>query len=133
MQQDVEMGYETFLNRVAEGRGMTRDEVHEHAQGRVFTGVDAHEVGLVDILGDLDDAIVIAAEKAGIEDYQVETYPKSEDLFASLFGAADAKVQAMLSSWIPSNLMEETTSLRNILEQPSGQNWMLLPGRFDIE
>ena len=133
MQQDVEMGYETFLNRVAEGRGMTRDEVHEHAQGRVFTGVDAHEVGLVDILGDLDDAIAVAAEKAGIEDYQVETYPKSEDFLTSLFGSAETRVQAMLSSWIPSNLMEESTSLRKILEQPSGQNWMLLPGRFDIE
>ena len=133
MQQDVEMGYESFLNRVAEGRGMTRDEVHEHAQGRVFTGVDAHEVGLVDILGDLDDAIAVAAEKAGIEDYQVETYPKSEDFLTSLFGSAETRVQAMLSSWIPSNLMEESTSLRKILEQPSGQNWMLLPGRFDIE
>lgn len=133
IQQNVESAYETFLNRVAEGRGMTRDEVHEHAQGRVFTGIDAHEVGLVDILGDLDDAIMVAAEKAGIEDYQVETYPKKEDLFASLFGAADVKVQAMLSSWIPSDLMKETASFREILEQPSGQNWMLLPGKFDVE
>lgn len=133
IQQNVESGYETFLNRVAEARGMTRDEVHEHAQGRVFTGVDAYEVGLVDILGDLDDAIAVAAEKAGIEDYQVETYPKSEDFFTSLFGSAETRMQAMLSSWIPSDLMKESASFRQILEQPSGQNWMLLPGKFDVE
>jgi len=133
IQQNVESGYETFLNRVAEGRGMTRDEVHEHAQGRVFTGVDAHEVGLVDILGDLDDAIAVAAEKAGIEDYQVETYPKSEDFFTSLFGSAETRVHAMLSSWIPSDMMKESASFREILNRPSGQNWMLLPGKFDVE
>jgi protease-4 len=133
IQQNVELGYETFLNRVAEARGMTRDEVHEHAQGRVFTGADAHEVGLVDILGDLDDAIAVAAGKAGIEDYRVETYPKKEDIFASLFGTAETKVQAMLSSWMPSSLIEESSSFREILNQPSGQNWMLLPGKFDVE
>jgi protease-4 len=133
IQQNIEQGYETFLNRVAESRGMTRDEVHEHAQGRVFTGVDAHEVGLVDILGDLDDAIMVAAEKAGIDAYQVETYPKSEDFFTALFGSAEARAQAMLSSWMPSDLMKETTSLREILNRPSGQNWMLLPGKFDVE
>lgn len=133
IQQNVELGYETFLNRVAEGRGMTRDEVHEHAQGRVFTGVDAHDVGLVDILGDLDDAIVIAAEKAGIEEFQVETYPKKEDLFASLFGASEIKLQSLVNSWLPSDLMTEASSIRDILEKPSGQNWMLLPGKFEVE
>lgn len=112
---------------------MTRDEVHEHAQGRVFTGIDAHEVGLVDILGDLDDAVLIAAENAGIEDYQIETYPKREDIFTSLFGAAEVKVQAMLSSWIPQDLMNQKRSFREILQRPSGQNWMLLPGEFDVE
>ncbi len=133
IQQNVELGYETFLNRVADSRGMTRDEVHEHAQGRVFTGIDAHEVGLVDILGDLDDAVLIAAENAGIEDYQIETYPKREDIFTSLFGAAEVKVQAMLSSWIPQDLMNQKRSFREILQRPSGQNWMLLPGEFDVE
>jgi protease-4 len=133
IQQNVESGYETFLSRVAEARGMTRDEVHEQAQGRVFTGIDAQDVGLVDILGDVDDAVEVAAGKAGIDDYQIETYPKREDLFASLLGTADAKVQAMLSSWIPSGLMQESTSFREILNQPKGQNWMLLPGKFDVE
>lgn len=68
--------YTKFLGVVADGRGMSVEEVHEVAQGRVWTGQRALEKGLVDVLGDLDDAIRIAAEKAGIgEDYKLVNYP----------------------------------------------------------
>ena len=68
--------YEKFVSLVAEGRGMTYDDVHEVAQGRVWTGQKALENGLVDVLGDLDDAIQIAAERVGIEDdYKAVYYP----------------------------------------------------------
>ena len=68
--------YEQFLSRVADGRNMSRDEVHEVAQGRVWTGTKAKELGLVDIIGDLDLAITIAAESAKVEEYKVVNYPK---------------------------------------------------------
>lgn len=76
IQKYIDGFYEQFLSRVAEGRGMTREEVHEIAQGRIWTGRKAKEIGLVDELGELDLAIQIGAEKAGLEDYKLTTYPK---------------------------------------------------------
>ncbi|MCH8010518.1 MAG: signal peptide peptidase SppA [Candidatus Marinimicrobia bacterium] len=67
MQAIVDSYYEQFLRRVSEGRDMTRDEVDKVAQGRIWTGVDAKELGLVDALGGLDKALEIAREKAGLE------------------------------------------------------------------
>lgn len=71
LQTTVEAGYEQFLSTVASGRGMQEDEVHDVAQGRVWTGEAASELGLVDSLGDLDQAIEAAANLAGIDDYTV--------------------------------------------------------------
>lgn len=71
MQQVIEYGYSHFLRTVSEGRGMTTDEVHEVAQGRVWSGAKAKELGLVDELGDLEEAIAAAAELAEVEDYSV--------------------------------------------------------------
>ncbi|MCF6350137.1 MAG: signal peptide peptidase SppA [Flavobacteriaceae bacterium] len=73
--ESVKDFYELFLDRVAKGRGMTRDQVNEIAQGRVWTGVQAKENGLVDALGNLDDAIAHAAELANISEYKVRNYP----------------------------------------------------------
>ncbi len=79
VQESVNHTYEVFLSRVAEGRKMTRDEVHEIAQGRVWTGRKAIEIGLIDELGDLDQAISEAARMAGIEDYRLTEYPRIKD------------------------------------------------------
>lgn len=75
LQHYVNQGYETFLSRVMAGRGLSHDELHAIAQGRVWTGQDAQKIGLVDVLGGLDDAIRIAAQKAGIQNYSLKTYP----------------------------------------------------------
>jgi len=66
--QEILTSYEHFLARVAEGRGMTRDEVHRIAEGRVWTGRDGLEVGLVDEIGGLEQAIALAKREAGIAD-----------------------------------------------------------------
>lgn len=68
----VSYAYRSFLQIVAEGRDMSVEEVDVLAQGRVWSASDALENGLVDALGDLDDAIAAAAARAGLEDYQVE-------------------------------------------------------------
>lgn len=75
LQQRTDAYYELFLNIVAEGRHMTRDEVHAIAQGRIWSGRKAVEIGLVDKLGTLDDAIESAASLAGIKEYRVKEYP----------------------------------------------------------
>jgi protease-4 len=85
MQTSVEKGYETFISRVSEGRGMSPEAVKEVASGRVWTGNQAIERGLVDVLGSLDDTIDLAAEriKAG-DDYSVVYYPEKKPWFEQL-------------------------------------------------
>ena len=89
----IDQFYETFLERVATSRDMTTDEVHEVAQGRVWTGPDALDVGLVDIIGELNHAIDIAADKAEIEEYSVELFPKPKSLFELFTGSTQARVR----------------------------------------
>lgn len=84
MTKNVEDFYKVFVGRVAEGRHMTFDEVHQIARGRVWTGADAIGIGLVDTLGGLDLALSIAAEKAGVQNYKVKEYPKEKDTFTQL-------------------------------------------------
>lgn len=79
IQKSLDRGYEIFLDRVAEGRNMTRDQVNEVAQGRVWTGEKALELGLVDELGDLEDALAHAAELAELENYRVAEYPRIKE------------------------------------------------------
>ena len=81
LQTMVEKGYREFLERVAESRGMTSEEVDRVGQGRVWSGVDAHERGLVDSLGDLDDAIAAAAKLAGLEEDYLVSYIEKEQGF----------------------------------------------------
>jgi len=90
IQAGVDDIYDTFLQRVANGRNMPVDKVHNIAQGRVWSGVKAKEIGLVDGIGNLNDAIAKAAELAEIDSYKVSNYPASEDPFTKLmkdFGA----------------------------------------------
>lgn len=84
LQNFVNQGYETFLSRVMAGRGLTHDELHAIAQGRVWTGADAQKIGLVDVLGGLDDAIQIAARKADIQEYNLKEYPVIKNPFEEL-------------------------------------------------
>ncbi|HLU88740.1 MAG TPA: signal peptide peptidase SppA [Cyclobacteriaceae bacterium] len=94
VQNMVEDGYEVFINRVAEGRGMSRESVLEVASGRVWSGVQAKENGLVDVLGGLDDAIDIAATKAGVEeDYRVIYFPEQKTFLETLLSEFSKDVQ----------------------------------------
>jgi protease-4 len=97
MQGMMESIYEVFLANVAEGRGMTRDAVHEIAQGRVWTGIDAKERGLVDEIGGLEAAIADARKLAGVgDDIELEVYPGKptiRDLITS-FGQVQSGVRA---------------------------------------
>lgn len=79
IQTMVESFYDTFLDRVSAGRGMSRDEAHKVAQGRVWTGEKAKEIGLVDAFGDLDAAIAAAASKADLDNYRIKEYPATKN------------------------------------------------------
>jgi protease-4 len=79
MQEMTDRIYEDFLNKVATGRHKTRDEIHAIAQGRVWTGLKGKEIGLVDRIGSLNDAIACAAKLAGMEKYRTKEYPIAKD------------------------------------------------------
>lgn len=84
IQNMINKGYESFTTKAAQGRKMDLNELKSLAGGRVWTGEQAKENGLVDILGDLDTAIELAAKKAGIKDYQVKYYPYPKSDFDRL-------------------------------------------------
>ena len=85
MQNYIERGYDLFLTRCSEGRGIPKDSLDRIAQGRVWTGAQALKIGLVDALGNLDTAIKEAAKLAELEDYGLRSFPKMEDFWSSLF------------------------------------------------
>ena len=100
MQESVDEIYETFLQRVADGRNMTRDQVHEVAQGRVWTGARAMELGLVDKLGGMEEALASAADMAGLEKYRTMDYPVVKDpiqQFIDNFMDEEAGIKARLT------------------------------------
>ena len=89
IQSNIEYGYQRFITLVSESRSMTLEEVDEIAQGRVWAGETALELGLIDNLGNMEDAIERAAELAELEDYKT-FYPASpsewtNQLFSQLF------------------------------------------------
>ena len=91
MQSYVDRGYDTFLGIVAEGRSMTKEQVNEIGQGRVWVGSDAIGIKLVDQLGSLDDAVKKAAELVESEEYYTADYPAKTDWFDSLLSTDEEK------------------------------------------
>lgn len=117
LQNYVNQGYETFLNRVMAGRGISRDSLDAIAQGRVWTGADALKIGLVDVLGGMDDAIKIAAAKAGLDQYAISEFPVEknpvEELLNSLTGSV--KIRMMKEEMGP--FYETWTKIKDITSQ----------------
>ena len=80
----IDQTYDTFLKRVSDGRSKDKKEVHEIAQGRIWSGEDAKKEGLIDEIGTLNDAINYAAKIVNLDAYQVVEYPKKKDFFQIL-------------------------------------------------
>lgn len=104
MQSMVERGYETFTGRVAIGRKMDIEKVKEIAEGRVWTGEQAKQLGLVDQLGNLDAAIKAAAQLAKLKAYNTVKYPEPEPWFQALLkekksGYMEAELREVLGEY----------------------------------
>lgn len=98
IEESVHDIYDQFTGLVAEGRGMTQAEVDAVGQGRVWSGQDAKEIGLVDEIGDLNDAVLAAAAMAELEDYRIKDLPEMidpfEEMMKELTGDAEANIIA---------------------------------------
>ena len=116
IQKRVEETYDLFLKRVAEGREMERDVVHEIAQGRVWTGTQAKENGLVDVIGGLETAIEIAAKKIKATDFAVSEYPQRKE-----------KPWEYLL-----NAFEEKANIDNVLKENTGKYYEHFKSVYDI-
>ena len=89
MQTMVENGYELFTSRCAEGRHVEQSYIKSIGEGRVWLGNKGVEIGIVDKLGNIDDAIAKAVELAGLENYQLAYYPEKKDPFAEILKMLD--------------------------------------------
>ncbi|MBT0810942.1 signal peptide peptidase SppA [Litoribacter ruber] len=131
VQNQVEDGYDTFLQRVADGRNMTKEQVMEVASGRVWSGLQAKENGLVDILGGLDDAVRIAAEKAGVaDDYRVLYYPEQKTFIERFLSEFSRDVQ---SRYMKFKLGSDQYFLYQQLERIKKYDGLMVRLPFDIE
>lgn len=124
LQDNVERIYDNFLTVVSEGRKMNREQVHAIAQGRVWTGKKAHEIGLVDRLGTLEDAIACAGRMAGVSEYKIKEYPLSKEPFEQfmedILGKKDDNSSVMKTQFMRKEFgglypyIEQIQSLQNI-------------------
>ena len=89
MQNMVERGYDLFTRRCADGRGMSQDDIKQIGEGRVWLGKDALEIGLVDSLGNINDAINKAVEMVQLGEYQLVNYPEKKDPFEEILKMFD--------------------------------------------
>jgi len=130
LQMEVNRIYDTFIQRVADGRHLSKGQVDSIGQGRVWSGEQALANGLVDRLGSLDDAIAAAARKAGLEDYRLVTYPAIKNPLESLLGGSTDRI----SVWFAKRELGEQYAyyeqVKNTLRQRGIQ--ARLPYAFDI-
>jgi protease-4 len=124
--------YDNFKERVAQGRNMTVAQVDSVGQGRVWTGTDAQQLGLVDELGGLEDAIAHAAELAGMSDYRTLELPEQKEFYEQLL--EDLNAQA--STWAARQWLGEDAELLRRFEQvkqAKGRSGILARMPFDLE
>jgi len=96
LQKQVNHGYDDFTKAVASGRHKKQEYINSIGQGRVWTGAQAVKIGLVDKLGNMDDAIKTAAKMAGLKDYKLVNYPEQKGLFGNIGLKVSAHVKAQI-------------------------------------
>ena len=128
--ESIKKVYESFKLKVSEGRNLTLDEVESIAQGRVWTGKQALNIGLIDSLGDLNLAIEGAAKLADIKEFNIIEYPKRKASFESLIQDFSISLKGNnLENKIP-DFIKSITKKRNIYSSSNIQ--ALLPFELNI-
>jgi len=126
----VEDTYDNFITKVGEGRNMKKEDVDAIGQGRVWSGVNAIENGLIDGFGGLEDAITLAAEASGIESYRTVDYPKLKDPFQQFFEELQGNVKASILKKELGKEYKYYEALQNVTNQQGIQ--ARIPFELDI-
>lgn len=127
----IDQFYQTFIGKVAEQRGLSVAQVDSIAQGRVWIGSDAQKEHLVDVLGGLDKALEIAAQRAGVEQYKVVSYPKPKTLYELFLNSAEAKAQTLFTpQWMETKY---TQPLKNAFLYKKGDILSWMPYEITIQ
>ena len=118
MQKNVNNGYDLFLTRCAEGRGMDKESINRIAQGRVWTGEKAKELGLVDLLGGIDTALEIAISKADVESYTVMSYPEKSSFIDELLSgdAENVLMNTFMKRTKTGRMMQQVNQIEQLTE-----------------
>jgi protease-4 len=128
LQQSIEEGYDLFISHVAEGRKMTKEQVDEIGEGRVWSGENAKELGLVDEFGGLQHAIDLAAEIEGLENYRTVPLPALPDPFQQLFKKGTDNVR----TWFLKNQLGEHYRYYQFLKKSSEMNGIFARLPYDL-
>lgn len=116
MQLSIEYGYKRFITLVAEARKRTPEQIDKIAQGHVWTGEDAKANGLVDSLGDFDDAVAKAAELAKLKQWHLDYYQDEPTVLDMVMDSMTGSVRAMLPEAIQAMLPAPLVSAANTVK-----------------
>lgn len=128
MQNSIEEGYSSFISHVSEGRKMTLEQVDEIGQGRVWSGENAKEIGLIDDFGGLKEAINLAAEIEGLDNFRTVDLPALPDPFQELFKTTSDNIRAR----IVKNELGEKYRYYEYFKKMSGMNGVYARMPYDI-
>jgi len=132
IQQSVERIYADFTTKAAQGRSMPVEQLREVASGRVWSGAEAKERGLVDVFGDLDDAVKIAATRAGLKDeYRLKHLPVQKTFFSELMSGMETRISHHFLQAEMGELYPHYENLKKIKQMEGIQ--ARLPYNLDIQ
>lgn len=136
-QMGIEHGYQRFISLVSQSRDIGMDKIDQIAEGRVWTGQDALKLGLVDKMGDFDDAIAIAAELAQLDSYNLywveEPLPPAQQFIQEFMNQVHMTLGLDATTWVPTALqpvasqLVQDASLLDSFNDPKGQYAFCLP------
>ena len=128
LQQSIEEGYDIFITHVAEGRNLSKEQVDEIGQGRVWSGGNALEIGLIDQFGGLQEAIELAAEIAGVENYRTVPLPSQPDPFEQFFNQGTDNIR----TWFMKRELGENYRYYEFLKKATGMNGIYARIPYDL-
>ncbi|MCK3685838.1 signal peptide peptidase SppA [Maribellus sp. YY47] len=128
MQNTIEEGYATFISHVAEGRRMTKEAVDSIGQGRVWSGENAMEIGLIDQFGGLQDAIKLAAEMEGLDNYRTVSLPTQVSPLEEMLKMGGGSVRARILK----NELGDKYRYYEYFKKATGMNGVMARMPYDI-